>query len=144
MESRSDRICGPETLGMAPQFYEPASMNDGKILVPPVFSAQMEMIVTSMILKPAQEQVQKRLKKLMEENKRHYWFTIYLCIFIILHSCALLTSGDNKKARKQGLDPERVTITHKVLTPNLKLILNSIGSCGQLLSKSSTTAQKFF
>ena len=99
MESRSDRICGSETLGMIPRAYEPASVNDGKVLVPPVFSAQMEIIVTTMILKPTQKDVLKRLRKLMEENKRHYWFTIYLAIFLILHSCSLLTAEDNRKDR---------------------------------------------
>ena len=108
MESRSDHICSKETLGMKPQFYEPKSINDGKILLPPVLSAQMEVIVTAMILQPAQKDILHRLRKLMEKNKRHYWFTIYLCIFILLHSCALLTAVDNNKARKQGLDPEKV------------------------------------
>jgi hypothetical protein len=108
MESRSDFICGSETLGMVARSYEPKSVNDGKILVAPVYSAQMEIIVTALILKPAQRSVLKRLRKLMEGNKRRSLFAIYLCIFIILHSCALLTAIDNKKARKQGLDPERV------------------------------------
>jgi hypothetical protein len=108
MESHSDRICGKENLGMRPQVYVPESTNNEKILLPPVLSAQMEIIVNVMILQPAQKDVLKRLKKLMEENKRHHWFAIYLCIFILLHSCALLTAADNKKARKQGLDPEKV------------------------------------
>jgi hypothetical protein len=50
--------------------------------------------------------VLKRLKDLIEENQRRSWFTIYLCMFILLHSCALLSAGDEKKARKQGLTVE--------------------------------------
>ncbi|OWY41284.1 hypothetical protein AALT_g1037 [Alternaria alternata] len=42
MMSRSDYICGRETLGMQRRNYGPNSTNTGKILTPPVFSAQME------------------------------------------------------------------------------------------------------
>jgi hypothetical protein len=115
MESVSDFICGSETLGMAPRYYEPSSINDGKVLVPPVYSAQMEIIVTALILRPAQKDVLRRLRKLMEANKKHSLFSIYLCIFIILHSCALLTAGDNNKARKQGLDPEMAIFSYFIL-----------------------------
>ena len=104
MECRSDRICSKETLGMQPQYYEPKCANSGNILVPPVLSAQMEMIVTVMILQPARDKVLKLLKELIEENQRSSWFAIYLCVFILLHNCALLTAGDNKKARKQGIE----------------------------------------
>jgi hypothetical protein len=110
MESRSDRICGDETLGMVPRSYNPPSINDGKILLPPVFSAQMEITVTAMILRPAKAEVLKVLRELIQKNERRSWFAIYLCMFILLHSLALLTAGDNKKARKQGLDPEKVRI----------------------------------
>jgi len=103
MESRSDRICSNETLGMEPGNYEPACPNSGIILVPPVLSAQMEIIVTTMILQPMKKEVLQGLKYLIQENQRRYWFTIYLCMFILLHSCALLSAGDEKKARKQGL-----------------------------------------
>jgi hypothetical protein len=102
MESRSDRICSNETLGMEPGNYGPACPNSGNIVVPPVLSAQMEIIVTTMILQPMKKEVLKRLKGLIQENQRRSWFTIYLCMFILLHSCALLTAGDEKKARKQG------------------------------------------
>ncbi|KAF2102645.1 hypothetical protein NA57DRAFT_71633 [Rhizodiscina lignyota] len=103
MESRSERICGIEALGMQPQYFEDRDPNDGHILVPPVFSAQMEVIVTAMILQPAQKQVLRLLNKVFEESKKQRsWFSIYLALFILLHSCALLTEGDNKKAKKQG------------------------------------------
>jgi len=89
---------------MQPQYYGSKCANSGNILLPPVLSAQMEVIVTVMILQPAKKEVLKLLKELIEENQRSSWFTIYLCIFILLHSCALLTAGDNKKARKQGFE----------------------------------------
>jgi len=103
MESRSDRICGEETLGMEPQYYEPQCANTGIILTPPVFSAQLEVIVVAKILQPAKKEVLRRLKDLIEDGRRS-WFSIYLSLFILLHSCALLTAAANKKARKQGLE----------------------------------------
>jgi len=109
MESRSDRIAGHETLGMTPHLCDPdcgpECPNTQKILTPPVFSAQLEVIVVATILQPMKKEVLHRLKKLMEKNQRRSWFTIYLTMFILLHSCSMLTAGDNKKARKQGLDP---------------------------------------
>ncbi|KAK3325012.1 hypothetical protein B0H66DRAFT_470400 [Apodospora peruviana] len=104
METRSDRICGEETLGMQPRHYEPPCANDGLILTSPVFSAQMEVVMTSLLLQPAKKEVLKRLKDLVMENQRRSWFAIYLTMFILLHSCSLLTAADNKKARKQGLE----------------------------------------
>lgn len=104
MESRSDRICGLETLGMQPQDYGPGCLNSGLILLPPVFGAQLEIIMTTLILEPAKRAVLRLLKDLILENRRSSWFTIYLCLFILLHSCAMLTAGDNKKARKQGME----------------------------------------
>ena len=103
MESRSDRICGEEALGMEPQYYGSKCANSGIILTPPVFSAQLEVTVVATILQPAKKEVLRRLKDLIQEGRRS-WFTIYLSMFILLHSCALLTAAANKKARKQGLE----------------------------------------
>ena len=88
---------------MTPRDYGPTCHNTGIILVPPVFGAQLEVIIVAVILKPTQSDILKKLKDLIQDNRRHSWFTIYLCLFILLHNCALLTAADNKKARKQGL-----------------------------------------
>ena len=103
MESRSDRICGTETLGMVVQFYGRDSPNNGNILLPPVMNAQIEVIVTATILLPMKKEVLKGLQDMILANRPKSWFTVYLCMFILLHSCALLTDADNKKARKQGM-----------------------------------------
>ena len=103
MESRSERICGEETLGMRPKYYQPDCPNSGKILLPPVLTAQIEVIMTVMVLQPARNDVLARLGKLVYENDHQSWFVMYLCMFVLLHSCALLTAGDGKKAKKQGL-----------------------------------------
>lgn len=109
MESRSERICGLEQLDMEPQYYShcdqnPVDYNSGLILIPPVLSAQLEVIVTATILQPQRRLILKLLNELFDADQRHSWFTIYLTVFILLHSCALLIAADYKKAEKQGLD----------------------------------------
>jgi hypothetical protein len=140
MESRSDRICSNETLGMEPGNYGPACPNSGIILVPPVLNAQMEIIVTATILQPMKKEVLQRLKDLIQENQRRSWFTIYLCMFILLHSCALLTAGDEKKAQKQGLvvQSSRFTLLGRIL------IMRSIASSGNHWLRDFTMEPKSF
>jgi hypothetical protein len=88
---------------MTPRDYGPTSPSTGKILMPPVFSAQMEIIFVAMILEPTKKEVLKKLKSLVEDNTRRSWLAIYLCIFLLLHSCALLTARDNERGRLQGV-----------------------------------------
>src|SRR3954471_4987521 len=66
MESRSEYICGEETLGMMPHQCHPNCLNNGKILTPPVFSAQMEIIMTARILRPAKKQILRLLRDLIQ------------------------------------------------------------------------------
>ncbi len=101
---RSDRICGSETLGMEAQDYGTDDPNSGIILTPPVLSAQMEVVVTATLLLPARNDVLSCLQKMIQGNERRSWFAIYLAMFVLLQNCALLTQGDNKKARKQGYE----------------------------------------
>jgi len=103
MESRSEYICGEETLGMMPHRCHPGCPNNGEILTPPVFSAQMEIIMTARILQPAKKQILRLLRDLIHQRQRQSWFTIYLTLFILLHSCAMLTAANIKRARKQGI-----------------------------------------
>jgi hypothetical protein len=101
--SRSERICGEETLGMTPQMEDKACSNFGNVLLPPVMTAQIQIVLWTTILYPLKQEVLDRLQTLVQANKPRSWFTIYLCIFLLLHSCALLTDADGKKAKKQGM-----------------------------------------
>lgn len=103
MASRSERIVGEETLDMRDQQYSPNCSNSGKILLPPVLTAQLEVIMTAEILLPERKNVLRLLNQLMKKKPEgQSWFVIYLTLFILLHSCALLTAGDMMKAQKQG------------------------------------------
>ncbi|KAK3349278.1 hypothetical protein B0T25DRAFT_569930 [Lasiosphaeria hispida] len=92
-----------ETLGMMPHQCDQNCPNTGLIPTPPVFSAQMEIIMTARILRPAKKQILRLLRDLIHEQQRQSWFPIYLSLFILLHSCALLTAANIKRARKQGI-----------------------------------------
>ncbi len=89
---------------MQPQNYDPECHNYGHVLVPPVMSAQIELIAFVAVLEPMRRAVLAPLRKLIEKNRTRSWFTIYLCLFILLHSCALLTDFERRQAQKYGLE----------------------------------------
>lgn len=102
MESKQERICSTEVLGMTPQNWDPEATNFNNYLVPPVLQAQIEIITTAMVLLPMKQAVLKALQNLVEKNKPESWFTIYLATFILLHSCALLTRAEAVRAIREG------------------------------------------
>ena len=102
MESMSEFICSDETLGMRPQDWDADCNCYGRVLVPPVISAQIQLLMTVKVMQPLKASVLRILKKLVQKNDSKTWFTRYLCIFVLLHSCALLTSHENRRAKKSG------------------------------------------
>lgn len=100
MLSRSVRICSDETLGMQPSESGPGA---GTILVPPIISAQSEIYAKVMVLDPLKKKVLQGLQRLLQGNRPESWFTIYLAMFVLLHSCGLLTARDAWRARNQEL-----------------------------------------
>jgi hypothetical protein len=101
--TRSIRITGNETLGMASDILDETSPLHGNIPIPPVMGAQIELILIQAIQVPLRTLVLDLLQKLVLANKSSAWFTIYLCIFILLHNCALITKHDAGYARKHGI-----------------------------------------
>lgn len=97
---------------MTPQMEDKACSNFGNILLPPVMTAQIQIVLWTTILYPLKQAVLDRFQNLIQANKPRSWFTIYLCIFLLLHSCALLTDADSKKAKKQGM---QVCILPKIM-----------------------------
>jgi hypothetical protein len=65
--------------------------------------AQIDLIVISRILAPLRANILDGLQKMIMENKPRNWFCIYLCIFVLLHNCALMTQQDTAYAKKHGL-----------------------------------------
>ena len=104
MESQSERICGEETLGMQLQLLDEEVNTFGTNSIPPIMSAQIELITTTRILHPMKKSILRRLQRLIQANKFRNWFGIYLSLFILLHSCSILTSDENRAAKKYGLN----------------------------------------
>ncbi|KAI0380510.1 hypothetical protein F5Y04DRAFT_257539 [Hypomontagnella monticulosa] len=102
MESKQERVSSKEVLGMTPQDRFPDASNYGNYLVPPVMQAQIEILTTSMILLPMKHRVLKLLQNLVEQNLARSWFTVYLTMFILLHSCSMLTRAEEVRAAREG------------------------------------------
>lgn len=101
MESKQERLSSEDVLDMTPQNWDPDAGNYGKYLVPPVMQAQIEILTTSLALLPMKAKVLKELRALIEKNLVRLWFTIYLTLFILLHSCAMLTRAEAVRAARE-------------------------------------------
>ncbi|KAK7915282.1 hypothetical protein PG985_012985 [Apiospora marii] len=87
-------------------FCDPDSPYYCTIPVTPVMDTQIDQIVIKTILVPLRQSIQRRLRKLVEENDPKNWFTIYLCTFIILNNYELATVHDREFAQRYSLpDP---------------------------------------
>ncbi|KAK0624855.1 hypothetical protein B0T17DRAFT_254801 [Bombardia bombarda] len=64
-QSKPERICGEETLGIEPQLQDPDRHDHGQVPVPPVISAQLTLIIETLIFKPLQLRIRKQMEKLM-------------------------------------------------------------------------------
>lgn len=106
MESRRERISGTEVLNMEPQNWDFEADNFGAYLIPPVLQAQIELLTTACVLLPMRQELLKGLQKLMKANLTKSWFAIYLCMFILMHSCALLTQAERLRAKREPHSPD--------------------------------------
>jgi hypothetical protein len=99
MTSNVEWICGDETLGI-PIVSDKLSPWHGQRPIPAVMCSQLEIIAYSTLLQPFRDELLERLEKLIKANKRYYWYTIYLTMFLLLHSCAMITRRDQEVARQ--------------------------------------------
>lgn len=100
--SNPEHLCGSEKLG-ADAVHDPGSPFHGVVPMPVIMIAQMELIMFSKILRPVSKRLLDTLQTLIVERKHCYWYTIYLCCFILFHSCATLTKRDEETARQYNL-----------------------------------------
>jgi hypothetical protein len=107
MSSRTEWLgAGGDMLDMKP-VSDHSSPYYGTIPIPPVMSAQFTIIAQTCILKPIKRLVVDKLHALTATESRRYWFTIYLCIFILLHSCSMMTKR-HEEYSKQINSPVRI------------------------------------
>jgi hypothetical protein len=103
MITRSERICGKDTLGMPSDMMDRSSPMHGKIPITPVMGAQIDVILIQGILTPLRGMILDQLQKLVLTHKPQNWLCIYFCTFILLHNSSMIVKQDIAYARKHGL-----------------------------------------
>ena len=112
--SRSEHICGDETLGISTDMLDESSPMYGQIVIPPVISAQFDSILMESILPSLRTMILDQLAKMVQAHKPQNWFCIYLCTFILLHNCSLTTRQFMTYAKKHGLQVRILMIYHAI------------------------------
>jgi hypothetical protein len=74
----------------------------GKVPLPPVMIAQLDIILTLQVLQPLRKKVLEDFQKIILSNKPSTWMTVYLITFMSLHSCAKVSEENYQNARKHG------------------------------------------
>lgn len=103
LSTTSGFIVGNETLGMNGDILDDTSPNPGKIPMPPVLGAQMDLVLIHHIQTKLRRELLDRLQKMVLKNKQSSWLVTYLVTFILLHNTALITAHDASYARKHGM-----------------------------------------
>ncbi|KAI9696522.1 MAG: hypothetical protein M1820_008150 [Bogoriella megaspora] len=116
MTSNVEWICGEETLGI-PRVDDELSPWFKHLPKPAVMCSQCEIISYTTLLRPYRKQLLSHLQSVIQANKREYWYTIYLTLFLLLHSCAMITRRDEELARQmmysdQFCNPLSITEHH--------------------------------
>ncbi|KAK4165574.1 hypothetical protein QBC43DRAFT_208230 [Cladorrhinum sp. PSN259] len=116
LSSNPSRICSEEKLDCTP-VDDPCSPHYKAVPMPLIMTAQFECINYTTFLRPWSKAVLKQLNDLVLAKKREYWFTIYLSMFVLLHSCAMMTRRDEESARQWAMktkyaNPEAIRAHH--------------------------------
>jgi hypothetical protein len=74
----------------------------GKVLASSLSMEQMDVLSRIKIMNPLRKKVLDDLQRLIHSNKPQYWITVYLCTFILLHTCSVVTADRYRHARKHG------------------------------------------
>lgn len=88
---------------MKQNILDETNPNHGKIPLPPVLGAQMDLILIHHIQTKLRRELLDKLQKMMSKNKQSTWLVTYLVIFILLHNTALITAHDAGYAKKHGM-----------------------------------------
>jgi hypothetical protein len=108
--SNSEWLCGEETLG-TPKVTDPSSPYFARRPIPPLINAQFQVISYSTLLRPFSKTVLNHLQAFITANKRKHWLTIYLTLFILLHSCSMITRRNAQYARQLSLKVRHTIVT---------------------------------
>ncbi|KKA31138.1 hypothetical protein TD95_000576 [Thielaviopsis punctulata] len=104
LTTKSSTIVGDETLGMSQNIIDDKSTEmHGKIPIPPVLGAQLDIILIDNIQKKLREDVLKVYNTMVTKNDKRSWLVIYVVTFILLHNIAMITAHDAGYADKHSL-----------------------------------------
>jgi hypothetical protein len=98
MTSNREYICAGEAIGSLVSDQSSPYRNTRP--VPPMACAQLEVISYTAFLHPLRRQILQMLEHMFMSNTRASWYTLYLTLFIILHSCSLITRRDEEFGRE--------------------------------------------
>ncbi|KAL7902173.1 hypothetical protein HDV63DRAFT_410026 [Trichoderma sp. SZMC 28014] len=126
LSTTSAFIVGKETLDMSANILDESNPDHGKIPLPPVMGAQMDMILIHHIQNKLRHELLDNLQKVMLRNKPKSWLVTYLVSFILLHNIALITKHDAGYATKHGMNTLTYMVFRSVGLPERKKYENII------------------
>lgn len=103
LSTKTTFIIGKEKLGMCNDILDRTNPTPGKIPIPPVFGAQLDVILIHHIQSKLRRQLLDKLQDTIFQNKQANWFITYLVKFILLHNTALIIEHDMNYAKKHGM-----------------------------------------
>ncbi|KAF4774829.1 hypothetical protein HER10_EVM0003810 [Colletotrichum scovillei] len=103
LTTKSIEIVGDDTLGMTRDILDSSSPQHGRIPLPPVMGAQLDLVLIQHIQTRLRREMLEKLQKMTLQNKQKTWLTTYLVTFMLLHNIALVTDHDASYARKHGM-----------------------------------------
>ncbi|CAH0028313.1 unnamed protein product [Clonostachys rhizophaga] len=114
--STSLEITGREKLGLAPVNDESSNMH-GKVPLPPIITPQEQIIVYSGFLIPLSKKIVSQLGLFLKNANPKMRYPSYLGLFIILHSCSMLTRRNKEYARQinhtgEYVNPDAISALH--------------------------------
>lgn len=92
-------ICGTETLDMKPECQDDTYPFFGKVPVPRMILAQFDSINYTRMLTVYSKKVLQDLELLINCIQSRHWWTIYLCMFILLREASWTTEDHYRHAR---------------------------------------------
>ncbi|KAJ2979081.1 hypothetical protein NQ176_g3466 [Zarea fungicola] len=104
LNTTSTFIVGIDTLGMPPDILDETSPTPGKIPLPPVLGAQLNLVMIHHIQARLRKTVLDQLQRIVQKNKHSTWLVTYFVDFILLHNASMIISHDAGYARKHGIN----------------------------------------
>lgn len=97
-------IVGDDTLDMPKDILDETNPTPGKIPVPPVMGAQINLIMIHQIQSRLRKTVLDQLQKIVQKNKHSTWLVTYFVDFILLHNASMIIAHDAGYAKKHGIN----------------------------------------